>query len=72
MSRLSRRCRYTPPEEKRGVAGSAGALADAPKGDAAAERPTGGDTEVLQSEMDVALDLRRSLVRNPAGATRHL
>ena len=52
----------TPLGEKRGAAGSAGAPADAPKADAAAARLTGrGDTEALQSEMDAALDLCRSL-----------
>ena len=50
-----------PPEEKRGTCGSAGAPADAPKADVAASRPTGGDTEALQSKMGAALDLCRSL-----------
>ena len=50
-----------PPEGKWGAASSAGAPADAPKADAAAARPMGGYTEALQSEMDAALDLCRSL-----------
>ena len=52
----------TPPEEKQGATGWAGAAADAPKADAAAARPTGGDTEALQSEMDPTLDLYSALL----------
>ena len=49
-------------EEMRGAGGSAGAPADAPKGDAATARPMVGDTKALQSEMDTAVDVCRSLL----------
>ena len=53
---------HTPLEEKQGATGWAGGPADAPKADAAAARPTGGDAEALRSEMDAALDLYRALL----------